>query len=57
MSARIEKPVSGPYTCVECGAAKPDAETWPQPCVNCGNTIWRATVTFSREEIESAARD
>lgn len=54
MSLGLTKPVEGPYSCSNCGAPKPDTETWPQACPRCGKTIWRATVTFTRDELEQA---
>jgi predicted RNA-binding Zn-ribbon protein involved in translation (DUF1610 family) len=53
--ASITKPVEGPFSCSECGNAKPDTDTWPQACPNCGSTIWTTTVRFSRDELDQVA--
>jgi hypothetical protein len=52
----VSKPVDGPFSCSSCGAAKPDATTWPQACPVCSNEIWTSSVVFTAEEIEAAQR-
>lgn len=50
----VVKKVEGPFSCSQCGHTKPDTETWPQACPNCGSTIWSTTVRFDRDDLDQA---